>query len=136
MANKRIRNLTEVDTPTGGFFIIDIGASEERKISAENILGATPSLNIVGATFETSTLNFLFILSDVNEYTLPLLSSLSSLNFTIQIKNLSGGDCTVVTSGADTFDTGTIAQTSITIPYGYTLSLFAYSTGYLITNNV
>jgi hypothetical protein len=98
---------------------------------------AVPSINIgVGIDTDTSNGCVVSVIEVASTYTLPLISSLITLNFEYKIKNLSGGDIIILTSGTDTFDTGDIANTSVTIPYGYTLSLFVNSKGYLITNNV
>ena len=136
MADKRITALTETTDPTSGFFVIDKGGAEALKIAADNIFGSSSDITIPGAVSASSMQTVFFVASNPGTYTLPLLSGLSALNFTTQIKNLSGGDITVVTTSPDTFDTGELAKTSIIIPYGYTLSLFAKSEGYLITNNV
>ena len=127
-----------VDTVTGVTTTV-IGAEESTTLKItqlSNTLGVPPSIAVAGASITTSQGDLFAVVTSAGTYTLPLLSSLAKLNFGFKIKNLSGGDITVSTSGSDTFDTGAIAETSIVVPYGYTLDLFVHSSGYLITQNV
>ena len=137
MANKRITALTETDDPSGGYFVIDKGGASAEKILATS-LGSAPTVSIEGGSqdYYASTGDVVVVTTAVDTYTLPALSSFTKYNFYITIKNLSGGDVTFETVGADTFDTGELAETSIIIPYGYTLKLFVISTSYLRTQNI
>ena len=114
-----------VDTTVGRIMV----QLEDQEIDTTESL-IKQDFNVTGGTTNKLShgTNLIVELSDVATYTLPEISTLSSTEYGIDLKNISGGNTTLLTSGADTME----GETEVLLLDGENLTFYMKSTEYKI----